>query len=187
MVVLSVAILLGALIYLIFPKYKNPTKTENIELRSNSSDRILDYSEGWKTYRNNDLKFEFKYPESLIVLENNSSVVLGHKNNEFFEAVITVSTDTDDYINRNLYKECGFSAETLPDYPCVADWNVEFDGNETLELKSITKFQYAIGQDGGYFVVQRTEDPKVELKSVSAGGGLEMQFITFVSTFKFIE
>ena len=146
----------------------------------------------WKKYKSQKLGIEFKYPNNyLISHEDDKKVVIGFDNgNSLVEEALTFSNDKSTFIDFESYKVCEEKIGELPNYPCIAEWKwVNEQGmsiiDPIVDSRKSKKFQFAIAQDGGYYLVQTIDDPKVEIKFIGAAGGTEIKFRQILSTFKF--
>jgi hypothetical protein len=138
-----------------------------------------DPTANWKTYKNEELGFKFKYPESYHVREETQNgVSFGNDVNTY----LTISINQiKDYKSYPLCKGAAI-------YPCLDSgegWKQKQDVvGTTLGGVSAKSFYVAQGPgDGNFHIVQTTDSPKIEAIMYVSGGGLDGDFEQMLSTF----
>jgi len=148
-----------------------------------------DPSYNWKTYANNNSGFIFKYPNDWDVSKTASGATFGPKGSNGIAVYLTISTNKNDFTDFRSTKLCSQVIEptgtTQPEH-CIDDSVGQAITQIQLGEKYATSFNLAGGPDFSYRIVQYNQDPSVELKMYTAGGGTHEVFDQILSTFRFV-
>lgn len=151
---------------------------------------VADPTANWKTYTDNTLGFEFKYP-------NNYNPVTSSINGQIDNNRIDFEANSASYlslIKQNLitYDEKNLCSPNTKVYPCIHATGSNQKTPVTmirLGEKSAKSYYVAVagGPDNDYHIVQTNESPLIELRMYISGGGLDQKFDQILSTLKFLD
>lgn len=174
LVLTAIMIVIGllSLWYLSCKKDENPDLVVNQNLVASSTPEISD----WKTYRNEEYGFEFKYPEGVLIEEDNKNVRIEKLN----------YTDEKERLDANEFfiESWNFSLEELKSYKLSNFKEGMLNGYKTYEGDDLDAY---ISPLGPRMLFLSKNDLKVTF-AIYTGQGVEVKSLVdqILSTFKFI-
>lgn len=172
-----------------FPKNNFPELPKNIFEQILSTFKFMDLqtteNSSWKLFENELLSF--RYPEELIVTENNGQISLKEKPGGSGFVYLEIYTKPDKLTDYASIPTCDKSE---PNKECIATEGWEQKNaieNITLGNKKAVSFYLSGFGDYARHVVQTLENPKIELNMNVAGGGLDGTFSKILTSLKFLK
>lgn len=193
LLLLLIFILIGVASYFGYQNWQMKQQVEKLTMRRpltptpilTATPSATDPTVNWKTYKNQSIGFQLKYPDNYQLLSESPAITFGFGiGSEKPFPYLTISPTLTDF---STYKTC--STDNAP--PCL-DNNY---GSQTKAIESMTlnaiqaqSIYFMKGTvDSNYRAVQFISPKNLRLEMYISGGGLDRTFSQILSTFKFLE